>query len=167
MQITVRTCHLHLPICQSAQTGRDGWSVFANHRGITHKDNITSKQVAVFLQKCFETWTTDFLFPLEDKLHTAVHQPLAYQVLEGFDLNHCLSFVIICTTSIEATIADRRFKRFRVPEFQGFCWHNIVMRIYQYRRYILTFHLHRRVLGIHKGIALRWHYLRVLRTCLQ
>jgi hypothetical protein len=40
-----------------------------------------------------------------------------------------LSFVVICAAGVETSVAYRGFKGFRVPKFQRFDWHYVVVGI--------------------------------------
>ena len=172
MQVTVRASDLHLPVGKSAQARGDRRGILADHRSITHEDDIAGKQIAVLLEECLEAWAADLLFALEDELDAAVHQSFAHKVLKGLDLNHGLSLVVVCATRIKATIANRWFPWIGLPQVEWFDWHHVVVGIDEYGRYrilgIGRFAIgYWIILGIDEGITLGWHDLGMLCTCLK
>ena len=115
VQVSVRTVHLNLPICQAPQSGRQRRGLFADHRGVAHQDNIGFQQLFMVLQERLQTRRTDLFFPLKDELHITVQLACLRHVLKGFRLNHRLALVIICSTGIESSVTDLRLPRVRFP----------------------------------------------------
>ena len=121
----------------------------------------------MLVQKGFERRAADFLFALEDKLHVAVHKPLAHHILEGFGLYHRLPLVVISPAGIETTVADVRLPRIGMPLVQRLHRHDIIVRIDEDGRDVLACLDIGCVLGINKGIAVGGHHLGFLTTCRQ
>ena len=159
MQVTVRPCHLYLPIRQSAQAGRQGRRFLAYHTRIRNKNDIGGEQLFVSRTEIAETDRADLLFSFEDKLKVAVQNPRLQSRLKPFNLNHRLPLIIVGTTCIDPSVAYLGFERVALPQLQRLGRHHIVMSVHEHRR--------RRsrndTLGIHHRIASCRHHFRTRR----
>ena len=131
VEVTVRPIDLDLPIGESTKAGRDRGRLFAYHGGVGHKDDIRFEQFTVVLQKGLERGRADLFLAFEDELDVTTHLSCPDEVLKGFDLNHRLSFVVVCAAGIESSVTDSRFPRIGVPEFEGFDRHHVVVGVDQ------------------------------------
>ena len=160
MEVAVGAGHLNFPVGQSAQPCGQGGQVGGEHGGVAHQDDVAAQQFAVLLQESVERGRSDFLFTFQNELHVVAQQAVRHQELKGFELHKALSFIIVGTACIDASVAHFGFKGLRSPLFERCHGHHVVVAVHQHGRCVIVHFL----FGKDQRITLRRHHFGVIRS---
>ena len=117
----------------------------------------------MLFQEGVERGRADFLFPFQDELHVVAQQAVRHQVFKGFELHETLSFVVVGTACIDASVAHFGFKGLRSPLFERCHGHHVVVAVDEHRGRSVA-HM---FLGKHERVAVAGHHLGLVGPGLQ